>query len=70
MKNIDIVAIIFIAFGVYCAIGLKKDYAEYKKTKHYIDYKIYIRNIAVVVGAVFMFFYELSRLFSYLRNEY
>ena len=64
MENFDILAILFIAYGIYCAIGLKKDYAEYKKTKHYVDRNIYTRNIGVVVGSVIKFFYELSRLIS------
>ncbi len=68
MKNFDIFAILFIAFGIYCAIGLKKDYAEYKKTKHYIDFNTYVRNIGVVVGSIMMFFYELSRLFDILNK--
>lgn len=64
MEKFDIFAILFIAFGIYCAIGLKKDYADYKKSNHYLEYNIYIRNIGVVVGSIIMFFYELSRLFS------
>ncbi|OCK41828.1 hypothetical protein BA195_13635 [Tenacibaculum soleae] len=64
MEEFDILAILFIAFGIYCAIGLKKDYVDYKKSNHYLEYNIYIRNIGVVVGSIIMFIYELSRLFS------
>ena len=64
MEEFDIFAILFIAFGIFCAICLKKDYADYKKSTHYLEYNIYIRNIGVVVGGIIMFFYELSRLFS------
>lgn len=64
MDNFDIFAIVFIAFGIYCAFGLKKDYAEYKKSTHYLEFNIYIRNVAMVVASVIMFFYELSRLLS------
>ena len=64
MKSFDIFIFLFIAYGIYCAINLKKDSAEYQKTKHYVDRNIYIRNIGVVVGSVIMFFYELSQILS------
>jgi hypothetical protein len=64
MKSLDIFILVFIGFGIYCMLNLKKDYAEYKKTKHYIDFKIYIRNLGVVIGSIILFFYELSRLLS------
>lgn len=64
MKEFDIFAILFIAFGIYCAFGLKKEYAEYKKTKHYLEFGIFIKSLGVVIGSIVMFFYELSRIFS------
>ena len=45
-------------------LNLKKDYAEYKKTKHYVEFNIYVRNLGVVIGSIILFFYELSRLLS------
>ena len=64
MEKFDIFAILFTAFGIYCAIGLKKDYADYKKSNHYLEYIIFIRNIAVVFGSIIIVIYELFRLFS------
>ncbi len=64
MKSLDVFFILFIAYGIYCAINLKKDYAEHKKTKNYIDFKIYIRNLGVVIGSVIMLFYLISRLLT------
>ncbi|WP_417861503.1 hypothetical protein [Winogradskyella sediminis] len=64
MEKFDIIAISFIAFGVYCLISIKKDYAQYKKTKGLIDLSIYVRSIGVIVGSVVMLIYEFFRLFS------
>ena len=44
--------------------NLKKDYAEYKKTKYYVELNIYIRNLGVVIGSIVILFYEISRLLS------
>ena len=64
MEEIDIIMIIVIAFGIYCATGLKKEYSEYKKSNHYLELNIFVRSVGVVVGSVMCFFYELSRLLA------
>lgn len=60
MERFVLFAIMFISFGIYCAIGLKKDYAEYKKSNHYLERNIYSRNLGVVVASVVLFLYKLT----------
>ena len=64
MEEFDVFAILFICYGIYCMINLKKDYAEYKKTKFYVELNIYIRNLGVVIGSIVLFIYEIARLLS------
>ena len=64
MEKLDMFFILFICYGIYCMKNLKKDYAEYKKTKYYVELNIYIRNLGVVIGSIVILFYEISRLLS------
>jgi hypothetical protein len=63
MENLNVLYILFIIFGIYCFKNLKKDYAEYKTSKHYLEFNIYIRNLGVVIASVFVLIYQIYILF-------
>ena len=61
MNELDILCNLFILFGIYCAIGIKRDYEEYKNSDHYLEFVIYIRNVGVIVASAIVLIYQLSK---------
>ena len=59
MEKFDVFILLFVLFGIYCALNLKKDYEDYKKSDHYLEYNIFIRNIGVVIASVILIIYKL-----------
>lgn len=63
MKQSDVFFIIFIIFGFYCLRGIKKDYVEYKKSRHYLELNIFLRNLGVIIGSIAVIIYKVFKLF-------
>lgn len=62
MTELDVLITLFILFGIYCAINIKKDYKEYKKSNHYLEFNIFIRNLGVIIGSVILIVYKIIKL--------
>ena len=60
--SFDVFIYLFILFGVYCAFNIKKDYNDYKESKGYLDYVVYIRNLGMVAGAAFLLIWKIFGL--------
>ena len=63
MNGLDILIVLFVLYGLYCLKNIKKDYEEYKKTKHYLEFNIFIRNLGVIIGSIVLVFYKIVHFF-------
>ncbi len=59
MEKFDIVILLFILFGIYCAFNIRKDYNEYQKSKSLIDWSIFVRNLGVIFGSIIVIIYKI-----------
>lgn len=59
MEKFDVFVLLFILFGVYCTLNINKDYKDYKKSAHYLEYNIFIRNVAVIAASIILIIYKL-----------
>ncbi len=59
MSSLDIVIVLVVIFAVYNLFNIRKDYREYKKSKHYLEYNIFIRNLGVIIGGIILIIYKI-----------
>ncbi len=64
MDSFDIFIFAFIVYGIYCCVNIKSDYLDYKKSKNYIEFNIYIRNVGIIIASFIALIYQINRLLN------
>ena len=64
MDSFDIFIFAFIVYGIYCSVNIKSDYLEYNKSKNYIEFNIYIRNVGIIIASFIALIYQINKLLN------